>query len=112
YICFFFFQAEGGIRGLIVTGVQTCALPIFDDVRIVGNLGQDLDVAAKLGAGWWADDVDLGRLNVDDDRDLCIADAEPDVSRDERSEERRVGKERRSECSTSQRQRSIAAVGG
>src|SRR5206468_8229964 len=24
----FFFQAEDGIRGLIVTGVQTCALPI------------------------------------------------------------------------------------
>src|SRR5205085_5832734 len=23
------FQAEGGIRGLTVTGVQTCALPIF-----------------------------------------------------------------------------------
>src|SRR2546421_5084862 len=27
--CFFFFQAEDGIRDLIVTGVQTCALPIF-----------------------------------------------------------------------------------
>src|SRR5687768_17871175 len=25
---FFFFQAEGGIRDLAVTGVQTCALPI------------------------------------------------------------------------------------
>ena len=24
----FFFQAEDGIRDLIVTGVQTCALPI------------------------------------------------------------------------------------
>src|SRR2546427_12878945 len=29
-ICFFFFfQAEDGIRDLTVTGVQTCALPIF-----------------------------------------------------------------------------------
>src|SRR2546428_13947371 len=28
-MCFFFFQAEDGIRDLIVTGVQTCALPIF-----------------------------------------------------------------------------------
>src|SRR5712664_4766485 len=28
YIFFFFFQAEDGIRDLIVTGVQTCALPI------------------------------------------------------------------------------------
>src|SRR5699024_4417138 len=26
----FFFQAEDGIRGRNVTGVQTCALPIFD----------------------------------------------------------------------------------
>src|SRR6266576_2553210 len=28
----FFFQAEGGIRYLYVTGVQTCALPIFLDL--------------------------------------------------------------------------------
>src|SRR5476649_1858107 len=28
---FFFFQAEDGIRDHCVTGVQTCALPIFDD---------------------------------------------------------------------------------
>src|SRR2546430_9238191 len=27
---FFFFQAEDGIRDLTVTGVQTCALPIFE----------------------------------------------------------------------------------
>src|SRR2546430_4027236 len=35
-IFFFFFQAEDGIRDLTVTGVQTCALPIFknpDDLR-------------------------------------------------------------------------------
>src|SRR2546430_5327399 len=29
--CFFFFQAEDGIRDLTVTGVQTCALPILLD---------------------------------------------------------------------------------
>src|SRR5256886_13312646 len=29
-IVFFFFQAEDGIRDLTVTGVQTCALPIYD----------------------------------------------------------------------------------
>src|SRR5690606_3753423 len=28
-LLFFFFQAEDGIRGFHVTGVQTCALPIF-----------------------------------------------------------------------------------
>src|SRR2546430_3657902 len=29
----FFFQAEDGIRDLTVTGVQTCALPIFESRR-------------------------------------------------------------------------------
>src|SRR2546425_6594830 len=28
YLLFFFFQAEDGIRDKLVTGVQTCALPI------------------------------------------------------------------------------------
>src|SRR2546426_773514 len=28
-MCFFFFQAEDGIRDYKVTGVQTCALPIL-----------------------------------------------------------------------------------
>src|SRR6266496_5311285 len=28
-VVFFFFQAEDGIRDLYVTGVQTCALPIW-----------------------------------------------------------------------------------
>src|SRR2546428_1454331 len=38
-IYFFFFQAEDGIRDLIVTGVQTCALPIFQrSPRIEGPL--------------------------------------------------------------------------
>src|SRR2546430_6053413 len=32
---FFFFQAEDGIRDLTVTGVQTCALPIFAVIGIV-----------------------------------------------------------------------------
>src|SRR5256884_7305683 len=31
--CFFFFQAEDGIRDVAVTGVQTCALPIFERGR-------------------------------------------------------------------------------
>src|SRR6266498_4395121 len=31
FCLFFFFQAEDGIRDADVTGVQTCALPIFDD---------------------------------------------------------------------------------
>src|ERR1017187_10729870 len=31
---FFFFQAEDGIRDTSVTGVQTCALPIFSPFRV------------------------------------------------------------------------------
>src|SRR5688572_32994179 len=35
FVCFFFFfQAEDGIRDLTVTGVQTCALPIFHFLRL------------------------------------------------------------------------------
>src|SRR5258708_7768733 len=32
---FFFFQAEDGIRDDLVTGVQTCALPIYPEVEIL-----------------------------------------------------------------------------
>src|SRR2546430_17060921 len=34
----FFFQAEDGIRDLTVTGVQTCALPIFIE-KIAARVG-------------------------------------------------------------------------
>src|SRR6266481_8980746 len=39
---FFFFQAEDGIRDGTVTGVQTCALPIYDEsvaAALAGALG-------------------------------------------------------------------------
>src|SRR5206468_9257270 len=48
----FFFQAEDGIRDLIVTGVQTCALPIYLLDR--GRPGRRLDLADQqevLGRG-------------------------------------------------------------
>src|SRR6266478_2092948 len=35
---FFFFQAEGGIRDLTVTGVQTCALPIYPEPAAAHDL--------------------------------------------------------------------------
>src|SRR6266404_1739529 len=38
YLFFFFFQAEDGIRDKLVTGVQTCALPIFVRVRVDGEI--------------------------------------------------------------------------
>src|SRR5690348_18445498 len=34
-MCVFFFQAEDGIRDGRVTGVQTCALPIFPEQRTI-----------------------------------------------------------------------------
>src|SRR5256885_4238411 len=34
--CFFFFQAEDGIRDYKVTGVQTCALPISQRIQWTG----------------------------------------------------------------------------
>src|SRR2546421_7238890 len=49
--CFFFFQAEDGIRDLIVTGVQTCALPIL----VLGQgmkmtlIGVAIGIAAAFG---------------------------------------------------------------
>src|SRR5206468_5797503 len=39
-IVFFFFQAEDGIRVLIVTGVQTCALPICGPLVVLDVLVQ------------------------------------------------------------------------
>src|SRR5438874_8826234 len=43
---FFFFQAEDGIRDLYVTGVQTCALPIYNPGR-----QQATEVGAQCGSG-------------------------------------------------------------
>src|SRR2546430_11699803 len=46
-LLYFFFQAEDGIRDLTVTGVQTCALPIYAPERDRrGKAGQVADDAA------------------------------------------------------------------
>src|SRR3989449_4498354 len=37
FFFFFFFQAEDGIRDVAVTGVQTCALPIFGSFSLVAG---------------------------------------------------------------------------
>src|SRR5256885_5247823 len=43
--CFFFFQAEDGIRDYKVTGVQTCALPISAE-----NVGYDFSLLRGVAA--------------------------------------------------------------
>src|SRR5690348_18287267 len=79
----FFFQAEDGIRDGRVTGVQTCALPIC--TRIQDHRRQVY--------------VDLAPVVLDAGAAYEAAAAELLALFDERSEERRVGKECRSRCS-------------
>src|SRR5690606_17457923 len=43
---FFFFQAEDGIRDFHVTGVQTCALPISENVRFL-RIDESFVICAK-----------------------------------------------------------------
>src|SRR2546430_8567976 len=52
---FFFFQAEDGIRDLTVTGVQTCALPIYE-----ASGGADREVALALMREFTGQDLDGG----------------------------------------------------
>src|SRR5437867_894611 len=46
---FFFFQAEDGIRGRTVTGVQTCALPISQTPGAPSGAGVGLGAAPPTG---------------------------------------------------------------
>src|SRR3712207_7184373 len=97
FCCFFFFQAEDGIRDIGVTGVQTCALPILGQHMILGML---VPILLVLGAP-----VTLalralppaGRTGPPGPREWLLAAVHSPVAR--RSEERRVGKECRSRWS-------------
>src|SRR5438874_6788345 len=86
---FFFFQAEDGIRDLYVTGVQTCALPIFEQPDRPARPQRieriPLAIVYMISAG----------------RSGCSTRSDTHALLDEerRSEERRVGKECRSRCS-------------
>src|SRR3712207_8259770 len=85
----FFFQAEDGIRDIGVTGVQTCALPIFSGTStcaIATGTWQQLAPAVHAAGG--GDNLDV------------YAYSDQVVAGDSfRSEERRVGKECRSRWS-------------
>src|SRR2546430_4610828 len=96
YVFVFFFQAEDGIRDLTVTGVQTCALPIFtnqkpDRFRAVHQRPRQL--ASLLDDPWRAQ---IRRATGHAHATVTQFDEGEDV---ERSEERRVGKECRSRWS-------------
>src|SRR2546422_6208406 len=54
---FFFFQAEDGIRDVAVTGVQTCALPILNDIE--KSLAWYRDVLGCLEKERWERDGKL-----------------------------------------------------
>src|SRR5438552_9887181 len=89
---FFFFQAEDGIRDDLVTGVQTCALPISRPLvprqaRVAERRPRARILEqARIGAGDLGHRVPVALRRIR--RDEAV--------RDERSEERRVGKEGRS----------------
>src|SRR5687768_18007296 len=89
----FFFQAEDGIRDVAVTGVQTCALPISCRSRKCGRPGGVL--TGSTTATTAAPDVFAiaGR---------CCRPAISPKPTMARSEERRVGKERRARGSLCQ----------
>src|SRR2546425_9506660 len=53
---FFFFQAEDGIRDKLVTGVQTCALPI-SLINGISTPEIDAAIAAATAAGAWGGKV-------------------------------------------------------
>src|SRR3712207_8784410 len=93
----FFFQAEGGIRDIGVTGVQTFALPISpaNDFRL-----QQTGVASQTSAYSWLRSIEGGWL-IELAWNLFGVDLSQlfGATGGVRSEERRVGKEGRSRWS-------------
>src|SRR2546422_3205520 len=91
--CFFFFQAEDGIRDVAVTGVQTCALPIYGVEGVKGAPVIQVSTTVPGTTGMFLVlGLDLGREASF--RLWDVAEGEKP-----RSEERRVGKECRSRWS-------------
>src|SRR5690242_20764981 len=97
---FFFFQAEDGIRDWHVTGVQTCALPIFAHQALIERAGE-LDEAvgergfAVVDVGHDAEVADVVLAHRGERYKWPVSGVRCPVSggRGPRSEERRVGQE-------------------
>src|SRR5690349_23413098 len=93
YVCFFF-QAEDGIRDLYVTGVQTCALPIYGRTARAERFETAQDLVERHER-WERRQPDRAHLEHELRVDGPRRRGERLVGL-ERSEERRVGKECRS----------------
>src|SRR5205807_4180043 len=93
----FFFQAEDGIRDYKVTGVQTCALPIFASCPASEIESVVVSVAALArSSGDALPSLGSGGVFATCERSISAGDIQkPDqvVIDRHRSEERRVGKE-------------------
>src|SRR3989441_9043581 len=94
-VFFFFFQAEDGIRDKLVTGVQTCALPILVNVEELNKqIDQFTGSIAAVVVPITAITLLVGGIVV-----MNIMLVSVTERTFERSEERRVGKECRSRWS-------------
>src|SRR5699024_11863737 len=89
-LSFFFFHAEDGIRDRNVTGVQTCALPISDELLAINQ-----DSLGDLGKEQFTElteSIYPSACRRQYNRGVANSDVE---NYEARSEERRVGKEGR-----------------
>src|SRR5690606_39455741 len=102
----FFFQAADGIRDFHVTGVQTCALPIFEKMQFVRDtLSRQMTRGDKALAVYYANILSGVKTHL---RNLFGSGANiafRELSLAPRSEERRVGKECRYRSSPRQKVR-------
>ena len=84
-------QAEDGIRDSGVTGVQTCALPIYSGFKLATSTFV-LSILELIDHG-------LDKLNANKKKHNTVSNNKTKDKSIERSEERRVGKECRSRWS-------------
>src|SRR5690625_7897765 len=95
-MCVFFFQAEDGIRDGHVTGVQTCALPIYPTIA---NMAQTEEIKSQcfFGLAIFGGATASVAISVTMTTGTLMRNTDP---HQKRSEERRVGKECRARRET------------
>src|SRR5699024_12183780 len=89
---FFFFQAEDGIRDRNVTGVQTCALPIFQKTLVYSRHTGKIAYPSLFNAARYR------RRRIFRKQNSLVSVRQNKMEHHSRSEERRVGKEGRPRC--------------